>query len=438
MERPAGSSVNVVLLGLGVVGGGVARSLVEKAESYSQRVGAPLVLRKILVRDPSKPREAARRLGADGLITTDPREALDSEADIVVETMGGEHPALEYIRESLQRGRFVVTANKEVMAKHGPELLAAAAEAGTDILYEASVGGGIPIISPLKRDLSANDITSLRAIINGTTNFILTRMSRDGVEFEAALRQAQELGYAEADPTNDIEGHDAVYKLAILASLAFHAHVRPEWIYREGITRLNPRDFRYAAELGYAIKLLAIARREPEAGRHIQVRVHPALVSTEELLARVDGVLNAVQVEGDLTGRVLFQGAGAGALPTASAVMADVLDAARAIVQGGRPFSWRYTSDVTVRPMSELVTRYYLRMEVADRPGVLAVIAGTLGAHEVSIASVIQKETDEAAQTAEIVIMTHAAREAAVQASLAQLEKLAEVRQVGNLIRVED
>ncbi len=426
------SQINIVILGLGVVGGGVAASLMEKAESYSRRVGVPLVIKKALVRDAAKRRSVTLD---PGLITTDPEEALGSDCDIVVEVMGGEHPALEYIQEALRRGRYVVTANKEVMAKHGPELLSMAGEAGTDILYEASVGGGIPIISPLKRDLSANEISSLRAIINGTTNYILTSMSRDGVDFGSALRQAQQLGYAEPDPTNDIEGHDAVYKLSILASLAFHTHIHPDQVHREGITRLSPRDFRYAAELGYAIKLLAIAKRDEKG---VQVRVHPALVPNGELLAKVDGVLNAVQVEGDLTGRVLFQGAGAGSLPTTSAIMADVLDAARTIVQGSRPAPWRYTAEVVIKPMADLITRYYIRLEVVDRPGVLAGIARCFGDHGVSIASVIQKETDDAAQSAEIVIMTHAASEAAIQAGIAQFERLEEVRQVGNFLRVED
>lgn len=428
------SPVGITLLGLGVVGSGVARALLEKAESYSQRVGAPLVLRRVLVRDLNR----VRAVHIDrSLLTSDPEEALSCDSDIVVEAMGGEHPAREYIERSLKAGRYVVTASKEVMAKHGPELLAVAADAGTDVLYEASVGGGIPIISPLKRDLSANEITSLRAIINGTTNYILTRMSREGASFKDALKQAQEMGYAESQPANDIEGHDAAYKLAILASLAFHTYVKPDDVYREGIARLEPRDFRYAAELGYAIKLLAIARRGPGSDG-IQVRVHPALVPADELLAKVDGVLNAVQVEGDLTGRVLFQGAGAGALPTTSAIMADVLDAARSIVQGSRPSPWRYTSAIAVRPMAEIVNRFYIRVEVADQPGVLAGIARCFGDNGVSIASVIQKETDDAAQTAEIVIMTHAARESAVQASTTDIAGLDEVRQVGTVLRVED
>jgi homoserine dehydrogenase len=429
---PERSHVGVVLLGLGTVGSGVARSIFEKADSYTQRVGVPVVLNKVLVRDSAKPRQFTLDRS---LITTDPEEALGTECDIVVEVMGGEQPAFDFMRRSLEAGRYVVTASKEVMAKRGPELLSLAAKRGTDILYEASVGGGIPIISPLKRDLSANDITSIRAIINGTTNYILTRMSREKMDFAEALKEAQDLGYAEPDPTNDIEGHDAAYKLAILASLAFHTRISPDNVYREGITKLTARDLSYADQLGYAIKLLAIARRVN--GDAVQVRVHPALVPFEELLARMDGVNNAVQVDGDLTGRVLFQGAGAGSLPTTSAVMADVLDAARFVVLGSRPFPWRYTSDVTIEPMSELVSRYYVRLEVADKPGVLAGIAGLFGDNQVSIASVNQPQTDEEAQTAEIVIMTHSAKEDAIRNSLDSMTSLKDFRQVVNLIRVE-
>src|SRR3990172_5052176 len=288
----ARSGVGIVLLGLGVVGSGVARALREKADSYPRRVGLPLVLRRVLVRDPARKRAFAPD---SSLITASPDDALAEDCDIVIEVLGGEHPAYEYIKESLSRGRYVVTANKEVMAKHGLELLALAGKVGTDILFEASVGGGIPIISPLKRDLSANEISSLRAIINGTTNYILTRMSREGMDFETALLEASELGYAEPEPTDDIEGRDAAYKLAILASLAFPTRVRPDDVYREGITRLSPRDFRYARELGYAIKLLAVARRDDAT---IQAPGHPRLLSQDEPPGRGDGGLNAVQVEG--------------------------------------------------------------------------------------------------------------------------------------------
>jgi homoserine dehydrogenase len=427
--------VNVALLGLGVVGSGVARALLEKGEVYARRLGRPLQLRRVLVRDPGKPRP----LPLDpSLLTSDPAQVLeDDQIHIVVELMGGERPAADYIRQALARGRYVVTANKEVMAKQGPALLALAHQQGVDLLYEASVGAGIPIVSPLKRDLSANEIRGLRAIINGTTNYILTRMEREGVDFAAALAQAQELGYAEPDPSNDVEGHDAVYKLAILASLAFHTHVPPEAIYREGISRLQGRDFRYARELGYCIKLLAIARLSPSDGPALEVRVHPALLPQEELLAKVEGVLNAIEVEGDLLGRVLFQGQGAGAAATASAVIADILDAAQALTHGRPPTPWQGRQQLPLRPMSELRCRYYMRMEVADRPGVLAQIARCFGDHQVSIASVIQKESNAAAQTAEIVIMTHQAREADVLATMSEVARLPVVCQVGNLLRVE-
>ena len=420
-------------MGLGVVGSGVARALLERAEAYGRRVGCPLRLVRILEKDPD--RERPVRVD-HALFTQDVRDIVDNAAiDIVIEVLGGEHPAYEYQRRALEAGKYVVTANKEVIAKHGAELSALALQHGIDILYEASVGGGIPIIAPLKRDLLSNEITAISAIINGTTNYILTSMSREGSDFEPALRRAQELGYAEANPANDIEGMDAVYKLAILASLAFHADIRPEDVYREGITRLSAHDFRYARELGYAIKLLALAR---QADSQVQVRVHPALLHEDELLAKVDGVLNAVQVEGDLVGRVLFQGQGAGSLPTSSAIVADVLDAARSIVSGSpeRP-SPPPLQTASLRPMSELSTRYYMRMIVVDSPGVLARIAEVLGVHQISIASVIQKEADPQAQTAEIVIMTHEAEEAAVQSALREVEQLPVVVEIGNFLRAE-
>lgn len=369
------------------------------------------------------------------LLTSDPEEALGTEADIVVELMGGESPALEYIEQSLRRGRHIVTANKEVVSKHWSRLHSLADEAGVEIHYEASVGGGIPIVSPLKRDLAANEITSIRAIINGTTNYILTRMAADGVDFGDALRQAQELGYAEADPTNDIEGHDAVYKLSILASLAFRTSISPDDIYREGITQLHARDFKYAADLGYIIKLLAVAKMGQDG---VRARVHPTLLAADELLARVDGVLNAVQVEGDLVGKVLFQGPGAGSEATASAIIADILEAARSIKNGERPAAQHVAGGIAAEPISELMSRYYVRIEVMDRPGVLAVIARSLGDHGVSIASVIQKETDEEGQTAELVIMTHGARESSMQSSIKQIGGLPEIREIGSVIRVED
>jgi len=429
--------IQIALLGLGVIGSGVARTLLEKGPAYAEQLGFRLNLRHILERDLYK----ADGVPVDrGLVTDDARVALDDEAvDIVIELLGGERPAYDFIKEALLSGRYVVTANKEVMAKHGLELLTLAQEHGVDILFEASVGSGTPIIGPLRRDLSANEITSIRAIINGTTNYILTRMSKEGLDFQEALKQAQALGYAEADPTNDVEGFDAAYKVAILASLAFHTHVQPDDVYREGITSLNARDFRYAHDLGYAIKLLAVARTGEDG---VDVRVHPAFVPKEELLANVDGVLNAVQVEGDLLGRVLFQGPGAGPLPTASAIVADVMDAAHSVAaakagrRGGR-LPWRAGRPLPIKPIAELTTRYYLRMEVADQPGVLGQIARCFGDNGVGIASVIQKESDEVAQTAELVIMTHVAREESVQKTIKEAGKLAVVSRIGNLLRVE-
>jgi homoserine dehydrogenase len=424
--------IRVVMLGMGTVGSGVARALTERSDTYARRVGVPIELRKVLVRDIRK--ERLPNLPS-GVLTDKPDEALSTDCDIVIEIIGGEEPAHGFIKQAIEAKRYIVTGNKEVMAKHGAQLLSMATNAGVDILYEASVGGGIPIIAPLKRDLSANDITSLRAIINGTTNYILTRMSREAADFASALKGAQDLGYAEADPTNDIEGHDAVYKLAILSSLAFHTTVLPDDVYREGITKLTPRDFQYADELGYRIKLLAIGRREKNG---ISTRVHPTLIAKDQLLANVDGVLNAVQVEGDLLGRVLFQGAGAGSLPTTSAVMADVLDAARTIVLGGKPSPWRYTADMPAVPIADLVSRHYIRLEVPDQPGVLAVIARSFGDNGVSIASVIQKEAGGAGNTAELVIMTHEARESAVRKSIDHISGVKEVTRVGNVLRVED
>ncbi|MDP2954673.1 MAG: homoserine dehydrogenase, partial [Chloroflexota bacterium] len=271
-------SIGIGLMGLGVVGGGVARTLAEKGERLAKEVGCPLSLRKVLVRDPSKERTLPAHL-----LTTDPQVMLaDPAIDIIVEAMGGENPALEHIQAALGAGKQVVTANKEVIAKHGPQLFALAQQRGVNLLFEASVGGAIPVIAPFQQNLLANRISALHAIINGTTNYILTRMAKDSLEFQVALREAQELGYAEPNPENDIEGIDAAYKLSILASLAFHTWIYPDQVYREGISRLAARDFRYARELGYVIKLLAIAREEDGA---IQARVHPTLLEEDLPLA---------------------------------------------------------------------------------------------------------------------------------------------------------
>jgi homoserine dehydrogenase len=411
------------------VGGGVAKALLEKDRVVAEAVGCPVVLRKILEQRPVavEPR----------LLTKDERDILtDPEIDIVIEVLGGEHPAVDYIKEALLGGKHVVTANKEVIAKHGGELLAIAKDKGVALQFEASVGGGIPLLLPLQHGLLANEISTIYAIINGTTNYILTRMSQERMGFGEALKKAQELGYAEADSSNDVEGRDAAYKLAILASVGFHTTVRPEQIYCEGISRLAEPDFRYAKELGYEIKLLAIAK---QAGGVVEARVHPVFIPEDFLLAKVSGVYNAIQVEGDLVGKLIFYGRGAGAQPTSSAIISDVIAVGQSIASGKKvPSVMRQAQPKPVRPVSELQTRYYLRMTVADQPGVLAQIAKILGDGSISIASVIQKEADVATQTATIVIMTHPAREEFMQRALAEMKKLPAVTEICNLIRVEE
>ena len=431
-----GKSVGVGLMGLGVVGGQVAKVLLDKSEVLAEHVGCPLALQrvKVLAQDLTRPQAQAMNRQ---LFTTDADEFFtDTELDIVVEVIGGESPALEYIQRALSSGKHVVTANKEVIAKHGAELLALAQQHEVGLHFEASVGGGIPLISPFQHDLVANRIEGIYAIINGTTNYILTRMAREGMDFSSALKTAQELGFAEANPENDIEGIDAAYKLAILATLAFHRQVRPEDVYCEGISRLGSRDFQYAQELGFAIKLLAIAK---QSNNLIEVRVHPVFIPEDSLLAKVDDVNNAILVEGDLVGKVLFYGQGAGGLPTSSAIIADVVSAAQDIVTGvGNRIRWKLQTVPGIKPMAEIETRYYLRINVADRPGVLAGIAKILGDHLISISSVIQKLTDESAQTAEIVIMTHPAQEKAMKQALEEVAHLAVVKEISNFIRVEE
>ncbi len=428
-------SIGIGLMGLGVIGGQVAKVLIDKADALAEQVGCPLVLRKVKVLPQDLTRPQAQAMDSQ-LFTTDADEFFATpEIDVFVEAIGGESPALEYLTRALSDSKHVVTANKEVIAKHGVELLTLAQQHGVGLHYEAAVGGGIPLISPFQRDLLANKISGIYAIINGTTNFILTRMARDGVDFPSALNRAQELGYAEANPRDDIEGIDAAYKLAILASLAFHSQVRPEDIYCEGISRLGSRDFQYARELGFAIKLLAIAKQSDES---IEVRVHPVFIPEDSLLAKVDGVYNAVLVEGDLVGKVLFFGEGAGALPTSSAVIADIVAAAQDVILGiGSRAKWGVEPGKDIKPMSEIETRYYLRLNVADRPGVLAQISKVLGDRQISIFSVIQKVTDSVAQTAEIVIMTHPAQEKAMQQALDELTHLTAVKEISNFVRVE-
>jgi len=429
----AQKTIGIGLMGIGVIGGEVAKVLLERAGLLSERIGCAVTLRKIKVVESDLARPQVQAM-EPSLFTTDDEEFFNSpDVDIIIELIGGEHPAFEYQKRALMAGKHVVTANKEVIAKHGAELLALAAQNNVSLRYEASVGGGIPLIAPFQRDLIANRICGIYAIINGTTNYILSTMAKEGTEFDAAMAQAKKLGYAEADPRNDIEGYDAAYKIAIMATLAFRSCVRPEQVFCEGISRLSRQDFQYAKEMGFAIKLLAIAKQD---NAEIEARVHPVFVPVDSFLAKVDGVFNAVMVDGDLSGQVTFIGRGAGAAPTSSAVVADVAAVSKQIAFGQREPVWQQNDNTHIKPMSQIVTRYFIRMSIADQPGVLAQVAAALGVHNISIASAMQKETMPD-QTAEIVIMTHPAKEEAMQLAFADFNKLDVVKEVHNFVRVE-
>jgi homoserine dehydrogenase len=429
-------SIGVGLMGFGVIGGQVARVLLDRAEHISEQAGCPVVLRKIKVIEPDLGTPKAKAIDSC-LFTTDDDEFFNTpDMDIVIEVIGGVKHALTYQERALKAGKHVVTANKELIAKHGSELMALAKENNVSLNYEAAVGGGIPLIAPLQKDLVANNIDGIYAIINGTTNYILTRMSNENIDYPEALAEAQKLGYAEANPKNDIEGMDAAYKLAIMASLTMEIGVRPEDIYCEGISKLESRDFHYAAELGYAIKLLAIARHE---NGFVEVHVYPAFVPVESFLAKVDGVYNAVLVEGDLVGKVTFWGEGAGAKPTSSAVVANVIQAARKIACGDTSYNyWKIKPGKKLKPMSEITTRYYIRLSINDMPGALACIAGVFGDCGISISAALQKEDNIEEKSAEIVIMTHPSKEEAMQKALQQLNNLEVVKKINNFIRVEE
>ena len=432
------SEVNIGLMGLGTVGGGVAAALAGNADAIRRKTGRTVRLRKALVRDTAKARQPAP---PPGVLTTNPEDILnDPEIQIVVEMMGGDSPAGSYLERALTAGKHVVTANKEVMSRRGPALQSLAQSQGVNLLFEASAGGGIPIVGCLMSQLLANDIRSIRSIINGTTNYILTRMARSQTPFAEALIEAQDRGYAESDPTNDVEGIDAAYKLSVLGSLAFHQPIPHHVIYTEGISRLAPEDFRYAAELGYAIKSLAIAVAEPDGS--VQARVHPALVPDDHLLAKVDGVYNAVEVTGDLCGQIILHGQGAGRDATTSAVMGDILNILRTIDNDAGPppmpgIAGADDPEGLLLPIDELSSAYYLRLTCADQAGVLAQIARILGDGNISIATVIQKDTDPGSGTAQLVITTYPSRESDVQTALAAVAELGVVVSVNNLIRIE-
>lgn len=431
-----GGRIGVGLVGFGTVGTGVVRILTEKGELLRERLGADLELVKIADVDLERPRSVQVD---PSLLTTDAREVVHhSQVDVVVELVGGIEPAKTFILEALRAGKPVVTANKALLAEAGEEILQALEETGLDLGFEASVAGGIPILKALREGLVANTIACIYGIINGTANYVLTMMEREGLSFHEALADAQARGYAESDPTLDISGMDAAHKAAILATMAFGRYFKAQEVYVEGIDRVDSKDILYAREFGYRVKLLAIIK----GGKQVEIRVHPTMIPLDHSLAKVEGVFNAVYVEGDGVGPAMFYGRGAGEMPTASAVVADVVDIARDLLKGvGRrvpPFSYdRLDRKVEIKPMDEVVTRYYMRFTARDRPGVLSKISGILASRQISIESVIQKGRREEG-TVPVVMMTHEAMERDVREALEEIDQLDVIGKGTVLIRVED
>lgn len=426
-------TIGVGLIGLGTVGSGVVEILRRHGDDFARRAGVGIEI--VRFADRNADRAASLGLPA-GSFTTDAAELIaDPRVEIVIELIGGTGAAKDVVLQALKAGKSVVTANKALMASSGQEVMDAAATAGVDIMFEASVGGGIPIIGPLKHALVSNEILSVTGIVNGTTNYMLTRMTDDGLDYASALAEAQAKGFAEADPTADVDGHDAAAKIAILASIAFNSRVTVDRVPVEGIRGISPVDIGYAAEMGYAIKLMAIARRAPEG---IDIRVHPTMIPLSHPLAKVSGVYNAIYVTGDAVGETMFFGEGAGSLPAASAVVGDLIEVARHIRSGCLNLvGCTCNEQLPVRDIATLETGYFIRLAVADRPGVLAAVASKFGDHGVSIASVIQKRVCESGD-AEIVYVTHQAGEGAVRAALADIAALDVVTNVASVIRVED
>jgi homoserine dehydrogenase len=434
MER-----VTVGLLGLGTVGAGVWQLLQGDRDRDWRCAGRPLQVKWVAVRDASRPRTVSV---PPGVLTTDARRVVeDPKVDLVVETIGGTTAARDLVLAALAAGKDVVTANKALLAEHGPEVFAAARRHGRAIGFEASVGGGIPIIQAIQVGLAANRIEAISAIVNGTCNFILSAMSREGLSYEAALAQAQELGYAEPDPTLDVDGTDTAHKLAILSQLAFGTTVRLDQIPREGIDRLRSEDIAYASELGYAVKLLARGR-QTEAG--LELSVAPRLVRQGTPLADVQGPYNAIRVVGDAVGDTLFYGRGAGALPTASAIVGDIIDVVvgRAAITNRMLDLWSVDAPpARLASPNDIRTRSYLRFAAADRPGVIGAIAQVLGRHGISIASVIQHDPGESTTpqaSVPLVIMTHPAAESALRAALSEIDRLEVVEPPSVCLGVEE
>lgn len=424
--------INIGIIGFGKVGAGAVKLLLENGESIRRKVGSVLRVARIADIDITSPRPVQVD---PSILTTRADDVIDDPSiDIVVETIGGVSPAGDFIRRSLRAGKHVVTANKELIAKEGASLFPLAAELKRDLMFEASVGGGIPIIRPLKSCLAGNEILEVKGIVNGTTNYILTRMAAEGLDYGDVLPDAQARGYAEADPTADVEGHDAAYKLSILASIAYTSRVDVGAVYREGITTIARQDMRYAAELGYVIKLLAIAKLV-DGG--IVARVHPAFVPEDHPLASVNNVFNGIYVRGDAVGEVMFYGPGAGSMAAGSAVVGDVIDIARNINFGATSrISCTCYEERPMLSIDSIRCKNYVRVLTDDKPRVLAAIATTFADHGVSIESVIQKVLSDS--LAEIVWLTHEAPEVRMTAALDQIRSLPVVREVGNRIRVED
>jgi homoserine dehydrogenase len=426
--------IRVGLIGTGVVGGGVLKVLQRNAGEIARRAGREIVITHVGARNPDK----ARAVVPEGVHLTDPMTAATAkDVDVVVEVIGGTTTAKDVILAALNAGKPVVTANKALLALHGNEIFAAARAKGVSITFEAAVAGGIPIIKALREGLAANQIQWVAGIINGTTNFILSEMRSKKLPYAQVLAQAQKLGYAEADPTFDVEGIDAAHKLTILAAIAFGVPVQFDKAYVEGISKLQAQDIAYAEELGYRIKLLGITRRHPNG---IELRVHPTLVPAKRLIANVEGAMNAVLVKGDAVGATLYYGAGAGSEPTASAVVADLVDVTRLITADPKhrvpalAFQHESLSDTPILPMGEIETAYYLRLRVADEAGVLADITRILADANISIDAVLQKEAGEGEGETDLIILTHTVKEKQINTAISRMEMLRAV--TGKVVRI--
>jgi homoserine dehydrogenase len=431
-------AIQVGLIGFGTVGTGVVRILQENSRLLEERLGASIVLKKIADVDITRDRGVKIN---PGLLTQDPGEIInDPSIPIVIELIGGLEPARTLILQAIEKGKHIITANKALLAVHGAEIFRAAEERGVDIGFEGSVGGGIPIIRAMKEGLVANRIQVIFGILNGTSNYILTEMTHRGERFEDVLKKAQELGIAEANPALDIEGTDTAHKLSILISLAYGVQVKLEEIYTEGISQITPLDIEYAQELGYHIKLLAIAKSD---GQAIEARVHPTLLPADHLLSSVNGAFNGIFVRGDAVGSTLFYGAGAGMMPTGSAVVSDLIDLCRNLRRGIQQrvpllsYQPKYLRDGAIKNIRDIKSTYYLRFTVVDRPGVFSRISGILGDLDISIASVIQKGR-RAEKAVPIYMVTHEAREANMQRALQVIDRLPIVVDKTMLMRIED